>query len=146
MKNNTAPRKTLTAVLAVAMAAGLTGCGSSLAANTNNYFTNVSSILHTLQTNGKQQAASSSTVSNDGSQLATPTDFTVDESGNYSFTGVEIICCTSAPRMPPVTTTASSTPANPLTPPRATPTAASARMNLIMRSVPIWLRSTLSLI
>ena len=52
MKNNTAPRKTLTAVLAVAMAAGLTGCGSSLAANTNNYFTNVSSILHTLQTNG----------------------------------------------------------------------------------------------
>ena len=51
MKNNTAPRKTLTAVLAVAMAAGLTGCGSSLAANTNNYFTNVSSILHTLQTN-----------------------------------------------------------------------------------------------
>ena len=89
MKNNTAPRKTLTAVLAVAMAAGLTGCGSSLAANTNNYFTNVSSILHTLQTNGKQQAASSSTVSNDGSQLATPTDFTVDESGNYSFTGVE---------------------------------------------------------
>ena len=58
MKNNTAPRKTLTAVLAVAMAAGLTGCGSSLAANTNNYFTNVSSILHTLQTNGKQQAAS----------------------------------------------------------------------------------------
>ena len=44
MKNNTAPRKTLTAVLAVAMAAGLTGCGSSLAANTNNYFTNVSSI------------------------------------------------------------------------------------------------------
>lgn len=71
------------------MAAGLTGCGSSLAANTNNYFTNVSSILHTLQTNGKQQAASSSTVSNDGSQLATPTDFTVDESGNYSFTGVE---------------------------------------------------------
>lgn len=89
MKNNTAPRKTLTAVLAVAMATGLTGCGSSLATNTNDYFTNVSSILHTLQTNGKQQAASSSTASNDGSQLATPTDFTVDESGNYSFTGVE---------------------------------------------------------
>lgn len=149
MKNNTAPRKTLTAVLAVAMAAGLTGCGSSLAANTNNYFTNVSSILHTLQTNGKQQAASSSTVSNDGSQLATPTDFTVDESGNYSFTGVEnakyyllYFCAPDAP----VTTTATSTPAVPLTPPRATPTAASARMNLIMRSVPIWLRSTLSLI
>lgn len=42
MINNTASRKTLAAVLAVGMAAGLTGCGSTVAANTNDYFTNVS--------------------------------------------------------------------------------------------------------
>ena len=57
MINNTASRKTLAAVLAVGMAAGLTGCGSTVAANTNDYFTNVSSILHTLQSNGSQQDA-----------------------------------------------------------------------------------------
>ena len=89
MKNNTAPRKTLAAVLAVGMAAGLTGCGSTVAANTNDYFTNVSSILHTLQSNGSQQNAASSSTADAGNQLATPTDFTVDENGNYSFTGVE---------------------------------------------------------
>lgn len=88
MKNNTAPRKTLAAVLAVGMAAGLTGCGSTVAANTNDYFTNVSSILHTLQSNGSQQNAASSSTADAGNQLATPTDFTVDENGNYSFTGV----------------------------------------------------------
>ena len=38
MINNTASRKTLAAVLAVGMAAGLTGCGSTVAANTNDYF------------------------------------------------------------------------------------------------------------
>lgn len=89
MKNNTAPRKTLAAVLAVGMAAGLTGCGSTVAANTNDYFTNVSSILHTLQSNGSQQDAASSSTADAGNQLATPTDFTVDENGSYSFTGVE---------------------------------------------------------
>ena len=89
MINNTAPRKTLAAVLAVGMAAGLTGCGSTVAANTNDYFTNVSSILHTLQSNGSQQDAASSSTADAGNQLATPTDFTVDENGSYSFTGVE---------------------------------------------------------
>ena len=89
MKNNTAPRKTLAAVLAVGMAASLTGCGSTVAANTNDYFTNVSSILHTLQSNGSQQNAASSSTADAGNQLATPTDFTVDENGSYSFTGVE---------------------------------------------------------
>ena len=89
MINNTASRKTLAAVLAVGMAAGLTGCGSTVAANTNDYFTNVSSILHTLQSNGSQQDAASSSTADAGNQLATPTDFTVDENGSYSFTGVE---------------------------------------------------------
>ena len=89
MINNTASRKTLAAVLAVGMAAGLTGCGSTVAANTNDYFTNVSSILHTLQSNGSQQDAASSSTADAGNQLSTPTDFTVDENGSYSFTGVE---------------------------------------------------------
>lgn len=69
MINNTAPRKTLAAVLAVGMAAGLTGCGSTVAANTNDYFTNVSSILHTLQSNGSQQDAASSSTADAGNQL-----------------------------------------------------------------------------
>lgn len=47
MINNTAPRKTLAAVLAVGMAAGLTGCGSTVAANTNDYFTNVFVLCNT---------------------------------------------------------------------------------------------------
>lgn len=46
-------------------------------------------ILHTLQSNGSQQDAASSSTADAGNQLATPTDFTVDENGSYSFTGVE---------------------------------------------------------
>ena len=73
MINNTASRKTLAAVLAVGMAAGLTGCGSTVAANTNDYFTNVSSILHTLQIQwqASRMRPASSTVSDAGNQLAT---------------------------------------------------------------------------
>ena len=46
-------------------------------------------ILHTLQSNGSQQDAASSSTADADNQLATPTDFTVDENGSYSFTGVE---------------------------------------------------------
>ena len=46
-------------------------------------------ILHTLQSNGSQQDAASSSTADAGNQLATPTDFTVDENGSYIFTGVE---------------------------------------------------------
>ena len=45
--------------------------------------------LHTANRfQGFLYAASSSTA-DAGNQLATPTDFTVDENGSYSFTGVE---------------------------------------------------------
>lgn len=90
MNKNTAPRKTLTVILAAAMALGVTGCGSTVATNTKEYFANVASILHTMQSNGQQDKETSTTTTTDtATQLATPSDFAVDADGNYSFTGVD---------------------------------------------------------
>ncbi len=64
-----------------------TGCASSAADNSKTYF---SQVRTTLNTWFASNSVNSSTEESFGKvKLDTPNDFTLDENGNYSFTGVE---------------------------------------------------------
>lgn len=70
----------------------LAGCGTSAADNTKTYFSEVASVLDTWFASSKDQSVDSEgeeAQADAGEKLKTPEDFTLDEEGNYSFTGVE---------------------------------------------------------
>ena len=78
--------------MAAVLSVGLTGCGTTAVTNTNQYFSQMSTRFanwgnkaETVETS----AATSEEDADDDRRLATPADFAIDESGNYSFTGVD---------------------------------------------------------
>ena len=75
-------------LMAAALCLSCTAC-TSLAENTETYFSSVSSILSNLMASGKapQTQQTAGPVST-GTPLDAPTNFTIDAEGNYSFTGV----------------------------------------------------------
>ena len=64
-----------------------TGCASSVADNTNTYFSQVNSTLNTWFVSNRTK--NDGEESSGKAKLDAPADFTLDENGNYSFTGVE---------------------------------------------------------
>jgi hypothetical protein len=80
-------------IVPVAVMAGLcfalTGCGTTVGQNTETYFAQTKKVINNLFSGSgdTKKASSDSTAETAGTQLAAPTDFTVDASGNYSFTG-----------------------------------------------------------
>lgn len=74
---------------AAALCLSCTGCGTSLGTNAKTYVNTTSVILKNLFSGSK--SASSQSVANvsSGTPLDAPSGFTVDEKGNYSFTGVD---------------------------------------------------------
>ncbi len=68
-----------------------TACSTTVADNTESYFSNVSSILKTLFSSSSTSTdeASETTTDSDTVKLDAPSNFSIDEDGNYSFTGVD---------------------------------------------------------
>ena len=64
-------------------------CGTSALSNAQMYFDNTETILQTMFSNGQGSSEGGGEQESQGEPLATPVDFTIDEDGNYSFTGVE---------------------------------------------------------
>lgn len=82
--------KATVTVLAIAIGMGFTGCSTTAATNAQSYYNSVSSVMKTmLRGNGTDKSKNNTDSSNTAMQLATPTNFAVDEMGNYSFDGVE---------------------------------------------------------
>lgn len=85
-------KRGMAAVLALALCASLTGC-TTLGTNTGIYFSEMSDAWSTLVSSMGRSSSTASTGTAEETvsenALGTPGDFTVDESGNYSFTGVE---------------------------------------------------------
>ncbi len=81
-------KRTLVAAFVLVMCLGLTGCGSTVAQETDTYFGNVGKIVSTMFSSSADTERAE-TLEESGTKLDTPTDFVVDEEGNYSFTGVE---------------------------------------------------------
>lgn len=73
----------------LALSLCLTGCGTSVGSNTQNYFDQVGSIIGTLLASGGSSDSVSQTSKDALPKLDAPSDFTVDEAGNYSFGAVE---------------------------------------------------------
>ena len=82
--------KLLLGLLAVLLCLSCTACGSSLAQNSETYFSTTSVILRTLFSSGQSDAPDAAPgEDSDAIQLDAPTGLTVGEDGSYSFTGVE---------------------------------------------------------
>ena len=82
--------KLLLGLLAGLLCLSCTACGSSLAQNTETYFSTTSAILRTLFSSGQSDAPDAAPgEDSDAIQLDAPTGLTVGEDGSYSFTGVE---------------------------------------------------------
>lgn len=73
----------------VALSLCLTGCTTSAASNTQNYFDQVGAVIGTLSAGSSSRTNTSGTQKDAAPKLATPSDFTVDETGNFSFKAVE---------------------------------------------------------
>ena len=83
-------RKLLLGLLAGLLCLSCTACGSSLAENTETYFSTTSAILKTLFASGQTDKPAATPGSDSNAvQLDAPAYFTVGEDGSYSFTGVE---------------------------------------------------------
>lgn len=83
-------KRFLAVLFAVSLCLGCTACGTSVADNTGIYFDQVSTVLGNLFNSGNVANSNTShTTASSGTQLAAPKDFTVDTSGNYSFSGSE---------------------------------------------------------
>ena len=67
----------------------LTGCGTTVGTNTQNYFAQVGSVIDTLLASRGVSASETETKKSTVPSLATPADFKVDENGNFSFGAVE---------------------------------------------------------
>ncbi len=80
-------------LMVCALCLACTACSTTLVENTETYFSTTSSILSTLFSSSSQTSTetgtSSVTTDSDAIQLDAPTNLTIDEEGNYSFTGVE---------------------------------------------------------
>ena len=78
--------------MAAVLCAGLTGCGTTAVTNTNQYFSQMSTRFSNWGNKADTTTADTATATSEADDplaLATPADFTIDESGNFSFTGVE---------------------------------------------------------
>ncbi len=89
-------KKICATVLAAVLCLGLlTGCSTNAGEHISTYFTQMSNVVTTAieAEQARAAAASGSSDSEDSATsenaLATPTNFTVDENGNYSFDAVE---------------------------------------------------------
>ncbi len=86
MKN----RKIAALSMAAVMCAGLTGCGTTAVTNTNQYFSQMSTRFANWGNKADPvETTAAEPEVDDPLALPTPTDFTIDENGNFSFTGVE---------------------------------------------------------
>ena len=79
-------KKWMTAALLLTASVGLTGCGSSIVENSTQYFNEISERLVAI---GGNDASTSKDEESNKKALEIPGDFTVDEGGNYTFSGVE---------------------------------------------------------
>lgn len=84
-------KRVLAVLLAVLLCLVCTACSSSVANNTEIYFSQVSTTLGNLFNSAGtgSSAPGTNTAVPSGTQLAAPQDFTVDADGNYSFSGSE---------------------------------------------------------
>lgn len=81
-------KKKISVLLAASLLCTCTGCASSVADNTETYFSVVDSTLNTwFANNGQKNTDDQKSTSK--TKLDTPENFNLDENGNYSFTGVE---------------------------------------------------------
>lgn len=81
-------KKKLGIIMMASLMCVCTGCASSVADNTETYFSTVGSTLNTWFANNSEKE-SGGEKSTDKIKLDTPGEFTLDENGNYSFIGVE---------------------------------------------------------
>lgn len=82
-------KKSIIALLLVASLSMLTGCQTSAVENASTYWNQMGQVKDTLLSNVSTSGKNSDSKESDADKLATPTDFTLDADGNYSFTGVE---------------------------------------------------------
>lgn len=82
-------KRSILALFLVASLGMLTGCQTSAAENAATYWEQMGQVKDTLSSNVSASGKEDSAKESNADQLATPTDFTLDENGNYSFTGVE---------------------------------------------------------
>ena len=80
-------KKKIGVVMMASLLCVCTGCASSVADNTNTYFSQVNSTLNTWFVSNRTK--NDGEESSGKAKLDAPADFTLDENGNYSFTGVE---------------------------------------------------------
>ena len=81
-------KKLLMTALSVLLCLSLTACGTTLGENTGIFFKEVGEVI-AVYTSSSSSSSSSSTTEDTGEALASVTDFTVTEDGDYSFTGNE---------------------------------------------------------
>ncbi len=83
-------KKRLAASLAAgALCLSCAGCGTSLGTNAKTYVNTTSVILKNLFSGSKPASSQSAASVKSGTPLEAPSGFSVDENGNYAFTGVE---------------------------------------------------------
>lgn len=81
-------RRAALLVLAAGLCLACAGCSTSALTNAESYFDNVGSILE-IMVPSRGSGQSTPSGNDEASALAVPTDFAMDEEGNFSFTGVE---------------------------------------------------------
>lgn len=80
-------KKTYLFIISLITAFLVTGCGSTVSKNTQNYFAQVGNVINDLKKSGDGDSKQAETTG--APKLATPSDFTVDADGNFSFGSVE---------------------------------------------------------
>ena len=88
---NNGKKKLFLPLAAAACAVLLAGCGTTLGEHTNTYFSQMGNVIKTAISSAQAQkeVEANPTPTVDANALAAPANFTVDESGNYSFDAVE---------------------------------------------------------
>lgn len=80
-------RKTYLFIISLIVAFLITGCGTTVVENTQNYFAQVGNVMNDLKKSG--DGDSKEAESTGAPKLAAPADFMVDADGNFSFDAVE---------------------------------------------------------
>lgn len=73
----------------LALSMGLTGCGTSVVSNTQNYFTQVGTVVDTLLASKGASTGENAAKKSAVPSLEAPSDFELNENGDFSFGAVE---------------------------------------------------------
>ena len=86
-------QRVIALALSAALVASLTGCSTSIGSNTSIFISETTDAVSTMLSSGASSSSSDSSSAEEDTSgktaLDTPGDFTVDEDGTYSFSGVE---------------------------------------------------------